>query len=1010
MNRRVYDKRPTIGVIMPMLSGFYMGELNATFRQMAKEHGVNLIFIRSGDRREFDLPVALHHLDALVIVLHSAADHLVQKALSNGIPVLSLGASYSPLEVEQFTSVQSDGVAALYRWLLDLGHTRIGFCGDLSVNDVRSRFKAFQHAVNEHSVTFNPDDFFCVSNCSLAGGREAAVELVQRNSQCTAVICATDHNAIGMIEQLKHLQVSVPGQVAVVGIDNVFFGQQTQPPLTSADQQLEVLARQAFARALERIEGATFSGRINQVPQKIVIRQSCGNRNPTYESTECPDSIRHALLDAEGRSPIEIFENFYSQAQNGFNSILDAQSLYGNNLDWACLATCNQERYHVESWVEQGMTQPTTVIERTGGDIRDFPTLDICDHFVATVMPVTTGQKSQWKLVALVDSQSNLQSIGTQSVFNNYLDMLSLFIERDALLNTSNQRQKNSQQLLQQLKVVSNSSNDGIWDWDLLNNQLRWNSRLVNMLGSQNLSDEQSIDCDQLFQFIHPEDIERLENNIHAHLIDDIPFKTEFRIRRYDDRYIWVQANGSAVRNAKGKAVRFIGSMTDVTEQRESAAKIHHMAYFDSLTGVANRRKVMEDIVEHIRTNPGRPRAIMLMDLNRFKMINDSFGHHVGDALLCHITRELESVLSEPHTIARLGGDEFLFFCDISNVEQANQIASIILRTIEKPMIHDEIELVGQGSLGISFYPFDGTSPEELVKKADIAMYQAKQDGGRKVVLYNNTMEVETQSLMKFEHHLNRAIEQQEIEVFYQPLICNRTQQVIGVEALARWHSDELGYVPADQFIQVAEGSGMITQLGEHIFNRVCRDVQQSSWLRSMSHISVNISAKQLVRRCFADEVIQTILNHRLPLSMFCMEITETALITDYHLCVQSLNKLRVAGITISLDDFGTGYSSLSLLKKLPLSEVKIDRSFIADIIKDQSSLDFVSTMIQMIRSLGYRVVAEGVETSEHAHCLDELGVDLLQGYYFSKPQPVAWLEQHYQPEKCSDECMEMPS
>ncbi len=1004
MNRRIFDKRPTIGVIMPILSGFYMGELNAVFRQMAKEHGVNLILIRSGDRQEFGLPVALHHLDALIVVLHSAADSLVQAALNKGIPVLSLGASYSPLEVEQFVSIQSDGVSALYRWLLELGHTRIGFCGDLSVNDVRSRFKAFQHAVTEHNGVFNPDDLFSVSNCSLAGGREAALEFADRHAQCSAIICATDHNAIGMIEQLKHLKVSVPEQVAVVGIDNVFFGQQTQPPLTSVDQQLEILARNAFERALSRIDGAVYSDHINQVAQKIVIRQSCGNQNPIYESAECPDSIRYALLDAEGRSPIEIFENFYSQAQNGFHSILDAQSLYGNNLDWACLATCDKKNYHMESWVEQGMTQPTTLQERTSGDIRDFPTFDISDHFIATVMPVTTGQKNHWKLVAVVDSQSNTQSIGFQSVFNNYLDMLSLFIERDALLNTSHQRQKNSQQLLQQLEVVSNTSNDGIWDWDLLSNKIQWNNRLDKMLGNQNFSDKHIIDSGQLSRFIHPEDIEQLEDSIHAHLMDNVPFKTEFRIRRSDNSCIWVQANGSAVRNAEGIAERFIGSMTDVTVQKKSAAKIHHMAYFDSLTGVANRRKVMEDIVEHIRLYPDKPRAVMLMDLNRFKMVNDSFGHHVGDALLCHITKELKKVLPEAHTVARLGGDEFLFFCDVSTVKQVNKIARIILSTIEKPMVYEEIELIGQGSLGVSFYPFDGISPEELVKKADIAMYRAKQAGGRKVVFYHDTMELETRSLIKLEHHLNRAIEQKEIDVFYQPQICNKAQQVIGVEALARWHSDELGFVPPDKFIQVAEDAGMITQLGKHIFTRVCRDVQQSPWLRSMNQISVNISAKQLVRRCFADEIIQTIVNHRLPPSLFCIEITETALITDYDLCVQSLQKLKETGIEISLDDFGTGYSSLSLLKKLPLSEVKIDRSFIADIVKDQSSLDFVSAMILMIKSFGLRVVAEGVETLEHVNCLDEFGVDLLQGYYFSKPQPITWLEQHYQPEEYCDE------
>ncbi|MFN1650387.1 EAL domain-containing protein [Vibrio rotiferianus] len=1000
MNRRVFNKRPTIGIVLPMLSGFYMGELNATLRQMARQHGVNLVFIRSGHRRDFDLPVALHHLDALLVVLHSAADHLVQTALSQGVPVLSLGASYAPLDVEQFISIQSDGVKALYRWLLEQEHQRISFCGDLSVNDVRARFKAFQHAAVEHQGAFSPEDFFSVSNCSLAGGREAAVEFVQRNSQSTAVICATDHNAIGMIEQLKHLQVPVPSKVAVVGIDNVFFGQQTQPPLTTADQQLENLARQAFSRAIERIQGAAFSNKINQVPQKLVIRRSCGNSNPTSESAECPNSIRHALLNVEGRSPAEIFENFYSQAQNGFNSILDAQSLYGNNLDWACLARCDQEQYQIESWVEQGMTQPATLPKQStaNDDIRDFPFLEGCEHFVATVMPIATGQKNQWQLIAVIDSLTDQQNIGTQSVFNNYLDMLSLFIERDALLKTSNLRQKNSQQLLQQLKVVSNSSNDGIWDWDLTSNKLRWNSRLVNMLGNENLSHKRYIDCDQLFQFIHPEDIDQLEDNIQAHLADKIPFKTEFRIRKHDNSYIWVQANGSAVRNAQGHAVRFIGSMTDITEQRESAAKIHHMAYFDALTGVANRRKIMEEIVTHIENNPGQPRAVMLMDLNRFKMINDSFGHHVGDALLCHVTKELQNNLVEPHTIARLGGDEFLFFCNVHNDAQANQIASMILRTIEKPMIHEEIELVSQGSLGISFYPLDGTSPEELVKKADIAMYQAKQLGGRKVVHYHESMDASTQSLVKLEHHLNRAIEQGEIEVFYQPQLCCKTRRVLAVEALARWHSDTLGCVPPSQFIQVAENAGLISRLGEYILNRVCRDVQQSSWLQSMNHISVNISAKQLVQPYFADDIVQTILNYRLPLSLFCIEITETAAISDYDLCVKSLEKLRKAGIAISLDDFGTGFSSLSLLKKLPLSEIKIDRTFIADIIKDQSNLDFVLTMILMGRSLGYRVVAEGVETAEHVSSLSELDVDLLQGYYFSKPQPISQLELQYTP------------
>ncbi|MEZ8582774.1 substrate-binding domain-containing protein [Vibrio splendidus] len=248
-------KRPTIGIVLPMLSGFYMGELNATLRRLAKNHKVNLVFIRSGERRDFKLPIYLNHLDALVVVLHTATVKLIEEAINANIPVISIGASYAPLPVEQFYSVQSDGVTKLYEWLQSQGHEEIGFCGDLNVNDIRSRFKAYQRTVINHQGSFNQHHFFRVSNCSLSGGREAAIEFIQRKSKCTAVICATDHNAVGMIEQLTHCNISVPGDVAIVGIDNIFVGQQFTPKLTTVDQQLELLATQVFHRALERISG-----------------------------------------------------------------------------------------------------------------------------------------------------------------------------------------------------------------------------------------------------------------------------------------------------------------------------------------------------------------------------------------------------------------------------------------------------------------------------------------------------------------------------------------------------------------------------------------------------------------------------------------------------------------------------------------------------------------------------------------------------------------------------------
>ncbi|MGR5118853.1 EAL domain-containing protein [Vibrio astriarenae] len=990
------NERPTVGVIMPLLSGFYMGELSIALRQLARQQDINLVFIRSGESRNYELPIGLENLDALLVVLHSASHQLIAKAVEKNIPVISLGASYSPLPVEQFYSNQTQGVAVVYDWLREMGHERIAFCGDLSVNDIRLRFKSYQQKVRQHHGEFVSGDFFSVGDCSFAGGRDAGKAYIERDCQCSAVICAADQNAIGMMQQLKAQGLSVPEDVAVVGIDNVFLGEKQSVSLTTVDQNLEELARRALLRAVERVKGAAYSSEVVLTPQCLVVRNSCGGQGSKPNLDESK-SVRQQMMAADSQSPAELFESFYSQAKDGFDSILDAQNCFGYHFDEAVLAHCQSEHFQIEQTLyangsQAKHTQSDNMIARS---VEHFPATMPQQHYVSTVIPVKTGFDGQWKLLCINDSQQLDQGVGAYSMFANYLDMLALFIERDALLETANTRQKSLQQILQQLKVVSNTSNDGIWDWDLQTNRLTWNSRLVDMLGVSN-SERYFIDCSELFQFIHHDDISDIEDKIHEHLINNVPFKTEFRMRTTHGDFLWVQANGAAVHNSSGRPIRFIGSLTDITQQRESAEKIHHMAYFDALTGIANRRKIIQDINQFISQNANRRRAVMLMDLNRFKMVNDTFGHHTGDALLRHVSMQLRELFDDRQHLARLGGDEFLFFCDVQNHQQANELTSQILRRIARPLVHDDIELEAQGSIGVAFYPDDGTTADELIKKADIAMYKAKQAGGCRAVVYSPEMNCSRDDMVAMEHHLKGALKRGEIDIHYQPQVCADNNMVVGVEALARWRSSMLGDVPPYQFIKVAEESGLITSFGEYILNQVCRDLSASQWLRGLSRISINVSAKELVNTHFASSAIQTILNHKLPLEIFCFEITETAAITDYELCSQVLAQLHSAGIALSLDDFGTGFSSLSLLKRLPLNEVKIDRSFIRDITDGQANLDFVATMILMGKSLGYRVVAEGVETEAHSMALKSTGIDVLQGYSYSKPKPLAELEAIY--------------
>ncbi|WP_272924572.1 MULTISPECIES: EAL domain-containing protein [unclassified Vibrio] len=985
--------RVTIGVVMPMLSGFYMGEISATFRQLAEQQGVNLIIIRSGDSRDFSLPIALHQIDALVVVLHAAANTYVEAATRMGIPVISMGASYAPLPVEQFSSLQSSGVEQLYQWLVSLGHQHIGFCGDLSVTDIRSRFNAFKQCVKRyHHRTFDTSQLFSVENCQLAGGRQAAEEwLTLSVNRCSAVICATDQNALGMIEQLKRHNIDIPDDLAIVGIDNIFSGGRITPSLTTVDQQLEVLTRTVFQRALDRIAGVDLRREVFHIEQSLVIRQSCGSISLDQPLDLDPTSIRYALLYEALHSPSELFDNLYSLAKEGFQSILDAQTLYQCQLKRAELH--RYEQYRLIS--QRSLMSSHEVMSQNEilQDVRNLPQLETSEASVITVLPVNRGEQGNWDVVTVVEKQNGEPSIAQSAMFYNYLDILSLFIERDALIETSQQRHKKSQQLLQQLKVVSSSSNDGIWEWDLLEQRLYWNGRLSVMLRFTQSNQSGVIDPQLFLNRIHPEDMVAFEQMIQEHLTTMTPFKMTLRLSRDDGHYIWVQMNGSAIRNHLGQPVRIVGSMIDITEQQESADKIHQMAYYDGLTGIANRRKVMEVIEQHIKRHPGQPRAVMMMDLNRFKMVNDTFGHQVGDALLCHVAEALTKSLRSQDLIGRFGGDEFVFFCDVVNTHQASELALRLLRAVEKPMCYQHIELVSQASIGVAFYPSQGLNADELIKNADIAMYRAKQMGGGKVMHYEKKMHQSFESHLQTEHLLSQAIEQGEIHVHYQPLYDNRSKQICSVEALARWSSPTLGVVPPNQFIAVAENSFLMMKLGDCIMDRVCQDVASSSWLRSLDHISVNISARQLVHSHFTRHLLEKIKAYRLSPALFCLEITETAAISDKERSYRTLRELQSAGFSLSLDDFGTGFSSLSLLKGLPIKEVKIDRSFINDISEKPSNLAFIQGLVSMVQSLGFRVVAEGVETLPQMEVLSQLDIDIIQGFYFSQPKSLAELE-----------------
>lgn len=428
----------------------------------------------------------------------------------------------------------------------------------------------------------------------------------------------------------------------------------------------------------------------------------------------------------------------------------------------------------------------------------------------------------------------------------------------------------------------------------------------------------------------------------------------------------------------------------NVTEQYEAEKMARHMAWHDSLTGLANRNLLSERLDEALKMarRLNKQVAVMVLDLDKFKPVNDLYGHAAGDKLLKVVADRLLKCAREVDIVARLGGDEFAII--LTNIEDEKNIILIadrIINSIQKPTeIDGNIIQIGT-SIGISFFPNDADSPVELIRMADMALYQAKDDGRRLYRLYDEQMDAETKAQKLLEIDLNKALENNELILHYQPQFDAETNEIVGAEALIRWQHPERGMISPYQFIPVAELSGLMIPIGQWVLNTACQAAKdwQDQGLKKI-RISVNISARQFHADNFVQTIEDAILNSGIDPRWVELEITEGMVIKDTDNVVKKLEELKALGVYLSIDDFGTGYSSLAYLKKFPVDCLKIDQSFIRDIHEDRDDAAITDAVIRLGHSLGLTVVGEGVETEKHVEILKEKGCDVFQGYHFCRP------------------------
>ena len=469
----------------------------------------------------------------------------------------------------------------------------------------------------------------------------------------------------------------------------------------------------------------------------------------------------------------------------------------------------------------------------------------------------------------------------------------------------------------------------------------------------------------------------------------------------------------SAIKNENNEDLFYIASFADISDRKAAEERIAHLAHHDILTGLQNRFS-LEDRLEQALAIANREQsmvALFFIDLDRFKNINDSLGHHAGDKLLIEVADRLKNSVRDSDIVARIGGDEFVIvLTGMKDSTQAAVIAETLLRQISKPYLIDKHTLETSPSIGISIYPDDGSSADDLMRNSDIAMYHAKEQGRNTYHFFADSMLIAAQDRLKFEAELRQALHNEEFELYYQPQVDVKKQCISSVEALIRWTHPERGMIPPTEFIPIAEETGFIHELGEWVFNEVCK--QLATWHKQgifKIKMAINLSAKQLHSRELGNVVSTMLTMYNLQSQDLELEITETAAMTDPEIAVQQLDALRDLGVALAIDDFGTGYSSLAYLKRLPIQTLKLDRTFVRDIEHDQNDLEITAATISLAHNLGLKVVAEGVESEGQVNFLVAHQFDYLQGYYFSKPLPAVEATR-YLSEKHSFSLMDKPS
>jgi diguanylate cyclase (GGDEF)-like protein len=969
----------TVLVLTPSMGGHYFGELLAGLTREVAGAGGRLVVVETlsaaaprdqpGEHGDFAIPVAWSLADGVVSITTAVGAAYLQRLRDAGKSVVLSSTQMADFDAPVALPDNHGGTITAVEHLIGHGHTRIGFVGNLAQQDVRDRFAAYLQALESHGLTPDPRLLFAAPDNGETGGVRAARGLLDSPQRPTALMVATDRNAIGLMRTLTEAALSIPRDLAIVAFDNIEAGAFSSPTLSSVNQRFGEVGALAGRLVLAKLRGEAVPNTTNTSQSvSLTVRESCG----------CNTDARHRQVGGDAGLPFASPDLLRDELQDVLcGALLTGDDVVDGPVRAAVVATVRDavrllqsgetvtgEQIQALTTSLQRLTPHPDTLRRITGVMTDYA------RRIGTSSELTMGGSTaasarvaaaMWKVQAgafLRQAETTETAIAEQYVVDAGLLDTGRCDPRDLGWLTGTHVKAGALALWEDGPSSGRLQIVGTYDAA---------KSLRGLVGTVVTTEH-----------FPPDPLIAQAAAAAREVCVVLPVRTAER----DWGLLGVvgEIDTTTVRETYQHWAALLCASLESQRLQETVRK---SALYDALTGLPNRQLFLERL-EHALAlchRSGTPFAVLFLDLDGFKLINDSLGHQMGDRVLTAVGARIVRELRAVDTGARFGGDEFVMLLTDTDPAGALVVARRVQAALAQVHDLDGHEIATRASLGIATSAIGYTSAEEVLRDADTAMYRAKLAEPGTLAIFDAAMHTHAQHRQSLHREIHRALEENQFEVHYQPIVNLATGQADRFEALVRWRHPERGLVLPDDFLPVMEETGLIVRLGHWILDEVCR--QLAVWGPGVVNVSLNVSDAEFWRQDLLSHVLQTLQRHDLTADRLTLEITESVLMRRPEVALRITREMHLAGLRLHIDDFGTGYSSLETLHRFPVDAFKIDRSFIHSLASADHSAELIRALVGLGQALGLAVVAEGVETGEQLTFLQDIGCATGQGYLF---------------------------